>query len=302
MNRRAGISLLLIPLVVLSSCKISKDVNKERTNYRNPEKVIDFTRSNNLKYSTATMKANITLSDEARKLSFKASLRVKKDSVLWSSMTLLGIAGARTLITNDSIKVVNYKENNFIVEDYTVLQEYLNTDILTLSNFQNLILGDWIELSEVAKYRLKIDDDNYYVSTLSERRIEKDWYEKKLEKLEKKKEKKEEKDSEKGLERLEKKQEKRPRKYEGLALEIMIDSYDLKTKSLRIKDYYFDGELRAEYSKFEKVGESLFPHKVVLEIAGKKKMKVEIEYYRISLDEDISMPFSIPKKYERVRL
>ena len=114
MNSRAGIRLVLISLIVLSSCKTSKDVKKERTNYRNPEKVIDFTRANDLKYTTATMKANITLTDENRKLAFKASLRLKKDSVLWSSMTLLGIAGARTLITDDSIKVVNYKENNYM--------------------------------------------------------------------------------------------------------------------------------------------------------------------------------------------
>jgi hypothetical protein len=198
--------------------------------------------------------------------------------------------------------VVNFKDRNYVREEYDVFQEYLNTDMLHLSNFQHLLLGDWVEMADYNKYRLKMDGGDYLVSTLSERRIEKDWYEKKLERFEKKKEKVEGKDSEKGLERLEKKQEKRPRKYEGLALEIYIDPFDLKTKKLRIIDYYFEGELLAEYSDFKEIHNSLFPHKVNLSVTGKKKMTVEIEYYKISLDEEFSTPFTIPGKYERIRL
>ena len=255
-----------------------------------------------MKYHTASIKANIVISDEKKKLAFKASIRMHKDSLIWSSFSILGIAGARVVITKDSIKVVNFKDRNYVSEEYEMFQEFLNTDMLSLSNFQHLLLGDWIETAEYNKYRLKMAEGDYLVSTLSERRIEKDWYEKKLERLEKKKEKVEEKDSEKGIERLERKQEKRPRKYDGLAIEAYVDPFDLKMKKLRIIDYYFEGELLAEYEDFKEVNESLFPHKVKLSVTGKRKMNVEIEYYKISLDEDISTPFTIPSKYERVRL
>ena len=302
MNKQLFIASLLVFFIGLSSCKVVRKSNKERTNYRNPEKVIELTRANNLKYHTATIKANVIISDEKKKVSFKASIRIHKDSVIWSSFSILGIAGARSLITKDSIQVVNFKDKNYISEEYDVFQEYLNTDMLYLSNFQHLLMGDWLETADYNKYRLKMDEGDYLVSTLSERRIEKDWYEKKLERLEKKMEKVEEKESERGIERLEKKQEKRPRKYDGLALEINIDPYDLKTKKVRIIDYYFEGEMIAEYDDFKEINESLFPHKVKLSVSGKKKMSVEIEFYKISLDEEISIPFNIPDKYERVRL
>lgn len=303
MNRFSlQIPLLAFTLVFLSACKTLKIDDRKVTIVRNAEKVIAETKANNIKYKTAQLKANVSITDGKRKTSFKANIRMIKDSIIWSSLSMVGFAGARTLITGDSIKIVNYREKNYILEPYSRIESYINSDMLDLENLQKLMIGDWLYMSEFDRYRLKYNDTNYVVSTLSERRLEKDWVEKKIEKLEKKIERQEERDAEKAQETLEKKQERKPRKYEGLAVEVKVDPLDFKVKNLYVVDYYFDGRLNASYSNFKKIGDKNIPHNVDITVEGKKYLKVEIEYYKISLDEEINTSFSIPKKYERARL
>ena len=302
MNKFLKRGILVLLIFGIFSCRTAKELDREATIYRKPEKVIGLTKNNDLLFNTATLKANVTISEGKQKLSFKANIRMEKDSVIWSSLSILGIAGAKTLMTQDSIKVVNYKDRNYINEAYSKLQDYLNSDILSLGNLQKIMLGDWLYISDFEKYRMKYNEKEYVVSTMSERRLEKDWMEKKIDKLEKKYEKKEEKDAEKAQENLEKKQDRNPRKYDGLAIEVLIDPFDLKVKRMFVKDYYFNGELTTEYSDFKMVNNSMFPHTVNITLNGKKKLGVEIEYYKITLDQEISTPFSIPKKYERLRL
>jgi len=302
MNKNQISWILLLLLIGIFSCRTVKDLDRTVTIYRKPEKVIGLTISNNLKFKTATLKANVTIYNGKHKTSFKANIRMHKDSIIWSSLSILGIAGAKTLMTRDSIKVVNYKDRNYVSESYVMLQEYLNSNILTLENLQKLMLGDWIYITEFDKYRMKYNDENYIVSTMSERRLEKNWMEKKIDRLEKKFEKQEEKDADKALQTYEKKQERKPRKYEGLALEILIDAFDLKVKRIYVKDYYFNSELITEYSKFKEVNNIAFPHFVSITTKGKRQLIIEIEYYKITLDQEISTPFTIPKRYERVRL
>lgn len=302
MNKAGWHHLFLAVLLFGISCKSTKIVKRERNILRNSEKVIELINANNIDYRTASLKANVTISDEKQKLSFKANIRMQKDSLIWSSLSLMSIAGAKTFLTEDSIKIINYREKSVINEPYSVLNDFLNSDLLTLSNLQKIMFGDWINVAEFEKYRLKFNDTNYVVSTLSERRIDKDWMEKKIDKLEKKIERQEERNEEKAQETLEKKQERKPRKYEGLAIEIEADPDMLKVKQMKVIDYYLEGELKTNYEQFKEVQGFNVPHKVTIAVKGKRNLNVEIEYYRISLNEEISVPFSIPKKYERTHL
>ncbi len=136
MNNFLKRGILLLLVIGTFSCRTAKELDRTATIYRKPEKVIGLTKNNDLKFNTATLKANVTISEGKQKLSFKANIRMHKDSVIWSSLSILGIAGAKTLMTPDSIKVVNYKERNYMNEAYSKLQNYLNSDILSLINLQ----------------------------------------------------------------------------------------------------------------------------------------------------------------------
>lgn len=303
MNKLESKVFVLIAILFVVSCKTAGLSARKKTNIlRSSDKVIGLTFANNVEYKTAVLKANVLISDGNQKLSFKANIRFFRDSIVWSSLSLMGIAGAKTLITSDSFQVINYREKKYISEPIEKLEYLLNSDILSTKNLQKIMIGDWFFVADFDKYRLKFNDTNYVVSTLSERRIEKDWMERKLDRLEKKIDRQEERNEEKAQETLEKKTERKPRKYEGIALETQIDPYILKVSEMRVIDYLFESELTTSYTDFRTVDNYTMPFHVVILIEGQRNLNIEIEYYKISLDEEITVPFSIPEKYERSQL
>ena len=289
-------------IILFFSCRATKEIRRETNIYRRADKVIELTSANNLKYQTVSIKADVTLNYGKKKSAFKAHIRMKKDSVLWSSMSLLGIAGAKSLITRDSVRFINYRDKKYVHEDYGRIEELLKTDLLSLSNLQGLLLGDWIDLAEFDRYRLKVDSGSYLLTTLSERRIDKDWLDKKLEKFDRKIEKQEQRDAGKANEKVERKQEKKPEKYEGIAMEVNIDPVDLRVTRVRLIDYYFEGELEAIYSDFKDVDGNMIPHGVLINIQARNKINISMEYNKILVNDEFSTPYSVPEKYERVRL
>ena len=76
-----------------------------------------------------------------------ANIRMKKDSVIWISLTgLLGIEGVRAIVTKDSIKVMNKLKKEIQYRTVAYLQELtqLPFDFYTL---QDLLLGNPIYFS-----------------------------------------------------------------------------------------------------------------------------------------------------------
>ncbi|GAB3564782.1 hypothetical protein GCM10027578_10920 [Spirosoma luteolum] len=73
------------------------------------------------------------------KLSFKSpqqevdnaslSIRVQKDSLIWLSVSKLGIEGGRTLITRDSVTVMNRLNREYSVVDFATLSRQFNIPI-----------------------------------------------------------------------------------------------------------------------------------------------------------------------------
>lgn len=84
-----------------------------------------------------------------------ANIRMKKDSVIWISLTgLLGVEGARAMVTKDSVKVMYKLKKTILYRSVTYLQELtqLPFDFYTL---QDLILGNPIYFSNnISSFKL----------------------------------------------------------------------------------------------------------------------------------------------------
>jgi hypothetical protein len=66
---------------------------------------------------------------------------MKKDSIIWLSISKVGVEGARSLITKDSIYVVDKLKNEYTVYDFETLSEKFNFNI-TFDFIQAAILGN----------------------------------------------------------------------------------------------------------------------------------------------------------------
>ncbi len=86
-------------------------------------------------------KVRIDYSDESQSLSASATIRMKRDSVVWASVRKLGFELARLLVTADSVYVLDRINNEYTVEslDYLATAYGLPAGLLQLQDF---ILGN----------------------------------------------------------------------------------------------------------------------------------------------------------------
>lgn len=86
-------------------------------------------------------RTRIQYKDDDRNVSTSANIRIKKDSIIWMSLTpLLGIEVARALITTDSLVLMNRLNREYSVYDFKHLSEKFHFDI-NYHLIQSLILG-----------------------------------------------------------------------------------------------------------------------------------------------------------------
>ena len=127
---------ILILLVVVSACsrKVAVTdpsfVEKNRLVFTIPE------------FDYLNTKTRIQYKDEERNVSTSANIRIKKDSIIWMSLSpLLGIEVARAMITQDSLILMNRLNREYTVYNFDNLSDKFQFDI-NYHLIQSLILGN----------------------------------------------------------------------------------------------------------------------------------------------------------------
>lgn len=91
------------------------------------------------------------------------ALRIKRDSAIWLSGSLLGIEGVRALLTPDSVRVVNRLQKTYFAGDYAYLSQLLNVPV-TYRQMQDILLGDYQVAPKGALPVVKTEGDNQAVT------------------------------------------------------------------------------------------------------------------------------------------
>ena len=87
-------------------------------------------------------KTKIQYKDAENNVSTSATIRIKKDSIIWMSLSpALGIEAARALITQDSMVLMNRLNKEYTVYDFKLLSEKFHFDI-NYQLIQSMILGN----------------------------------------------------------------------------------------------------------------------------------------------------------------
>lgn len=144
MNR----ALLLLPLVLfILSCKTTSVITKAEPAPVPPVKidvsaaVIDSIRHHQLQFEYLTGRAKVHVKTEKDETDFSASIRMRRDSAIWVSISpALGVEAVRLLMTTDSIRVIERLSKKRYSKDYGFFQTYtsLPIDFFTM---QEIILG-----------------------------------------------------------------------------------------------------------------------------------------------------------------
>ena len=128
-------------------------------------------------------KARMVLRDANKEREVKANIRIRKDSVIWMTFSVIGVQGGKALINKDSITIVNNVDNEYFQFDYAELSKRYNFEI-NYHVIQSAMLGNLIMprkesdqvLQETAFFILKqqansISVDNYV--SLASKKLEK---------------------------------------------------------------------------------------------------------------------------------
>lgn len=89
-------------------------------------------------------KARMVLRDGNKERDVKANIRMKKDSVIWMSFSVIGVQGGKALINHDSITIVSNVDKEYFVFEYDELSSRFNFDI-NYPVIQAAMLGNLLE-------------------------------------------------------------------------------------------------------------------------------------------------------------
>lgn len=129
--------LLLVSLLIVTSCS-KKTVSPVFTGTKKELKIesIDF------EYFQG--KARMVLRDANKEREVKANIRVRRDSVIWMTFSVIGVQGGKALINKDSITIVSNMDKEYYVFDYAELSRRfnfpINYDVIQASLLGNAII------------------------------------------------------------------------------------------------------------------------------------------------------------------
>lgn len=125
--------------------------------------------SKRIPYATFSGKAKVNFEGPDASNDFTANFRVRKDSVIWVQVTVLGgaVSAARMLVTRDSFFLINYIQKEVTKIALKDAAKTLPTAV-DFTQLQNLIVGDPLRDGEitavadqVAAWLLTVEDSSY---------------------------------------------------------------------------------------------------------------------------------------------
>jgi hypothetical protein len=219
------------------------------------------------------LNANFSISyqDGKKTTDLKGQLRIKNDSIIWITFSpALGIAAARVALTNDSIKFINRLNKKYFKGEYSLLDSLLNTTI-DYSILQAMLVGNDITQYDIDKYRASIDGGLYRINIQERRKIKKYLRSNEIDSR-------------------------------VLVQNIWLDPDNFRIAKIELKELEDRDNKRLEvvYEDYLQVGDQLFPDRLIITVQSQNTLIIDVNFVKVKVDEPLSFPFKIPKKYKNM--
>ena len=270
MNKIIRHILLFISLIItiLIACNQQKKIIKAPIKEKGADYVFVQLKKNEFRFKCLNIKFNADIEYNGKKNSFGGTLRIKKDSLIWVSVTpALGIEAARILITPDSVKMLNRIEMTYFAGDIKNMNKMFKTNI-DFDMLQSLLVGNDFSYYENDVFKASIDGNMYKLNTF-------------------------------GRGKLKKHLKSKEDSLKILMQDIWLDAENFKIAKVHIKELKGDRSLIAEYKDYSLIDSLRIPSKIKYEIKNEKdKIDVNIEYVKIAVICPLEFPFNVNSKYQ----
>jgi len=277
MNKLAA---LLICLVLIVSCKtnhniqVSGDHTALSTTLKkeNTSQLLSKLKSRKLNFHWLSAHFTMDMQVDSTETSFGGVVRMKKDSIVWMSISKIGIEGVRALLNLDTAMFMDRINDRYFKGNYDYIDSLLETDI-DFELIQAVMMGTSIDFyNDTAKLRGFYDGKSQYVlSTIRKRNIKRAVF-----------------------------RNRHIRSKEDAQI-IWFDTKDYHINRIRVEDFANHRTFDAYYDDFQAVDSVMFPMHIQYVIAAGKTIKIDLKYKKLNFQLKEETPFAIPAKYARIQ-
>ena len=253
-----------------NSCKVH-EIEKVKIKPHSTKYLVNELFNNEFNFNFLSSKASFTF-DNGKKTSFKAHLRIRKDSAIWVSITpLLGIEMARVLITKDTVKIMNRSSSEYFIGDYDYINHFLGAD-LDYQMLEALLIGNSLDFELNNKIHSSIyrKKDLYFLSTEKKRKVKKEI-------------------------------KKDKNKIKKQAQVLWLDPATYKIKELLLTTSQSEHSLNCIYNDYREIDTQFVPFNLHFELKTDTMSTINIVYNKITLNNSLTFPFNIPTKYVQIK-
>jgi len=255
----------------LASCSPARKAIRTPLKEEGVDYLFGKLKSSEFKYDWLNAKFSATYKNKGETTSFDGQLRIRKDSLIWLSLTpMLGIEAVRLMISQDSVKMINRLNDTYFIGDYEYVNRFLNTNI-DYDILQAYLTGNDLSFYENGKFRAGIDNGNYKLSTSERTKL-----------------KKFVRNNEENL--------------RVFIQNIWLDPETFKISRADVKEIRRENiRLEAIYSDMRETGDQLFPYMLNFSIWAENTIHVVTEFSRIIVNVPQQFPFKVPASYRPVK-
>ncbi len=277
------ISLLIIALV-LYSCKAKKAIsNTEENNIdstqiannsRNPKDInkpvgdkINFYSKIliPLKFDQIKMSSKIDIESENYIPQLDATIYIANDEKIWANLSaLMGLTGARSLITHEGLKAYVRTNKTYIDSDFEYLNKLLNVNFIDYKSVEKILIGRTFLPINDRQFLLTRTTQGYKLASIENQKIE---------------------------------TEENNREYK-IAL-YYNETYDLTKVDLQ--DVNSSDGLEIGYDGWESYNDIRLPKNVKIIIKGSKKSQILIENTKFDFSK-MDTRYVVPANYKKIEI
>ncbi|WP_372754585.1 DUF4292 domain-containing protein [Labilibaculum sp.] len=273
-------ALIIIIALFQFSCKSFYELGIAKAKPISDAKLYSGLVDSSLNYQSLFIKrftANFSVDGISK--SFKGSIKIEKDSLIWIDITAsVGIPVARLLISPDSVKMINRLKKNYFVDDLDFFSEKLNVD-LDFYAFQSILTNSIFRMDNEEKEKAfirsfngKIVNNKYVFISEKSRKIDRKLKKDKLRKL-----------NNSNYQRID------------------IDPSLLRITDILVKEFDDSREISLKYRDFTVFENQKFPQRLIFKVKDPKHLlSCNIKFNKLAFSEDLKFSFTIPEKYERI--
>ena len=258
--------LAFLLLLGVSSCRSSKLTAPIFTKAPKPHVLINSV--NNAQFDSDLFSCKISgkYKGENQTFSFKGSLKIHKDSLIWISISPgLGLELGRFLFDEDSLYFMNRFDKTYFKSSYSDLSKKTQSP-LSFSRIQALLLGNSMSEFEERKYHSEIENQAFTISSVSEKQL--------------------------------KKISRSRRKPDETYFTATVDPYTYRITSQGLSNLKLNRSLTIFYEDFEIHNTHNFAESIDFRILTNASLSLNLAYSKINLTKKLKFPFKVPKSYE----